>query len=195
MKLAKKVEDALNKQMNAEFYAAYLYLSMSAWLTSHGLEGMAKWYKKQSEEEVGHAMKIYSYIHERGGVVTLAPIEAGSTTFESPKAIMEAALVHEEKVTKVIYDLVDLATAEKDYASRGFLSWFIQEQVEEEANANALLDKWKLAHGCCCSDDCKCDSDDKNNKKEGDSCSCECGCTTGAGLYLFDKEMGKHAED
>jgi len=140
-----KIEEAFNKQINAELFSSYLYLSMSAWFESTNLSGMASWMRVQAQEELTHAMKFFGFIHERGGEVTLAQIDAPKTTWESPRDAFQAAYEHECKISGLINDLVDLALQEKDHASNAFLQWFVSEQVEEEATALAIVDKLKLA--------------------------------------------------
>lgn len=145
MQLSDKVLAAMNKQINAEIHSAYIYLSMAAYFEAEGFSGMAHWMRHQSEEEVEHAMKFFDYIHERRGRVILEPIAAVPTEWESPLAVFEAALAHEEKVSAMIFDIVNLAVADKDHASVSFLNWFVDEQVEEEASADAIVTKLKIA--------------------------------------------------
>lgn len=143
--LTEKMQEALNKQINAEFYSAYLYLSMSAYFESIDLAGFARWMRVQAQEELTHAMKIYDYVNERGGRVVLYPIEGPPTEWDSPLATFEAAYRHEQKVTGLINELVNLAQEEKDHATYIFLQWFVTEQVEEEASAKEVVQKLKLA--------------------------------------------------
>lgn len=143
----KVLEKALNEQLNAELYSAYLYLSMSAYFSDIGLDGFANWMRVQAKEEQFHAMKFYDYINERGGRVILAAIDAPQTEWESPLACIEAVLEHEQKVTSLVNGLVDLAIQEKDHATNIFLQWFVTEQVEEEDNVNAVLNKLRLLNG------------------------------------------------
>lgn len=140
----KNVEKAINDQINAEMYSAYLYLSMAAQFEDMSLEGFANWMSVQAQEEMSHAMKFYSYINERGGRVLLKAIDAPPTSWDSPVVMFEEVLSHEQKVTSLINGLVDVAQKEKDRASESFLTWFIDEQVEEEATAEALLQKLKM---------------------------------------------------
>ncbi len=142
--ISKKMEKALNGQLNAELYSAYLYLSMAAYFESADLAGFANWMRVQDAEERLHAMKFYDYIIERGGRVTLGPIQAPPSDWDSPLAVFEATLTHEQKVTGLINDLMDLAREEKDNASKIFLQWFVNEQVEEEDNAGKVLGQLKL---------------------------------------------------
>lgn len=140
----KKMEQAINKQVNAELYSAYLYLSMSAYFESVNLAGFANWMKVQAQEEVSHAMKFYNYLVERGGRVTMTSIDAPKTTWSSPLSAFEDVYQHEQKVTRLIHNLMDLALTEKDHASVSILRWFVDEQVEEEASADAIVEKLKL---------------------------------------------------
>ena len=141
--LSQNMEQALNKQLNAELYSAYLYLSMAAYYYSINLNGFANWMTVQNLEETMHAMKFYNYINERGGRITLAQIDAPPTNWNSPLEVFEETLKHEEKVTGLINNLVDLAIAERDHAANAFLQWFIIEQVEEEASANEIIQNLK----------------------------------------------------
>lgn len=142
--LSKKMEKALNEQVNAELYSAYLYLSMESYFRSTNMGGFANWMRVQTQEEVSHAMKIYDYVDERGGRALLAPIEGPQTEWDSPLAAFEAAHAHEQKVTALINDLVDLAIGEKDHATNNFLQWFVAEQVEEEASADEIVQRLKM---------------------------------------------------
>jgi len=142
--LNERIEKALNDQVNAEMFSAYLYLSMSANFSAMNLAGFAQWMKVQATEEMVHAMKIYDFIIERGGRVTLAQIDAPETVWESPLAAFEGAYKHEQYITGRINDLVDIAIEEKDHASNIFLQWFVTEQVEEEASADEIVQKLKL---------------------------------------------------
>jgi ferritin len=142
--ISKKIEEALNGQVNAELYSAYLYLSMESYFKSLNLDGFANWMRVQTQEEIMHAMKIYDFIDERGGRVTLKAIEGPPTQWESPLAVFEAAYAHEQKVTGLINGLVDLAIKEKDHATNTFLQWFVNEQVEEEASADAIVQQLKM---------------------------------------------------
>ncbi|SDB21196.1 ferritin [Desulfonatronum thiosulfatophilum] len=142
--LTKKIEDALNNQVNAELYSSYLYLAMSAHFSEQNLDGFAHWMNMQAQEELAHAMKFYAFINERGARITLKAIEAPPVSWDSPRSVFEAVLEHEQKVTSLINNLVDLAIAEKDHATNIFLQWFVTEQVEEEASVNSVLQKLKL---------------------------------------------------
>lgn len=139
-----KMQKALNGQLNAELYSAYLYLSMAAYFESTNLSGMANWMRVQTQEEQFHAMKLFNYILERGGKVTLDVIEAPPTEWDSPLSVFKSGLKHEQKVTGLINDLVYLAREEKDNASEIFLQWFVNEQVEEEDNAGTIVGQLEL---------------------------------------------------
>jgi len=145
--ISKKMEKALNGQVNAELYSAYLYLAMEAYFESENLPGFAKWMRAQTQEEVMHAMKIYDFVNERGGRVTLKAIEQPAATWKSPLAAFEAVYKHEQKVTGLINKLVDLAIRERDHAANTFLQWFVNEQVEEESSVDTVLQELKRAEG------------------------------------------------
>jgi ferritin len=143
----KKVLDAINEQIKHELFSAYLYLSMSAHFEASGLPGFAKWTRMQAQEETEHAMKFFDYVNERGGNVVLKAIEQPQAEFGTPLSVFEAILKHEQKVTGLINDLYAIALEEKDYASQVMLHWFIEEQVEEESNSQAIVDKLSMAEG------------------------------------------------
>lgn len=145
--LKEKVSQALNDQINAEFHSAYLYLSMAAWFEDKGLSGFANWMKVQYQEETSHAVKFFNFVTERGGRVILAPIAAVDTEFNDILDVFEKTLAHEEMVTGRINKLMDIAIAESDHATRSFLNWFIDEQVEEEANVNEILSTLRMING------------------------------------------------
>lgn len=142
--LKETMQQAMNDQINAEMYSSYLYLSMEAYFQSISLNGFAAWMRAQVQEELMHAMKFYDFVHERGGQVTLESIAKPETTWASPLAAFEAILKHEQHVTSLINDLVDLAISEKDHASNIFLQWFVTEQVEEEASVGEVVEKLRL---------------------------------------------------
>ncbi len=155
-----KVQEAINNQINAEIYSAYLYLSMAAYFDSISLEGFSNWMKIQAQEEMTHAMKFYDFVFERGGKVVMKAIEQPQAEFKSPLEVFEKTLEHEKEVTSLINNLYELAVREKDYPLESMLKWFIDEQVEEESTAANIVDKVKLA---------------------GDK---------GPGVYMLDKELG-----
>jgi ferritin len=142
--LSDKMQDALNGQLNAELYSSYLYLSMNAYFKSVNLDGFANWMYFQAQEELTHSMKFYDFINQRGGKVKLLQVEAPATEWDSPLAVFEATLEHEQKVTGLINELVEMALAEHDHATNIFLQWFVSEQVEEEESVTGVLEQLKL---------------------------------------------------
>lgn len=142
--LSKKVQKALNDQVNAELYSAYLYLAMSNHFVGENLPGMAGWLKIQAGEELQHAMKIYDYVQERNSEVVLTKVETPPAQWASPLAAFEDAYKHEQKISGMINEIVNLAVAEKDHATNVFLHWFVEEQVEEEASALEVVEKLKM---------------------------------------------------
>ncbi len=142
--LNEKMQAALNGQLNAELYSSYLYLSMSAYFQSMSLDGFANWMRIQAQEELVHTMKFYDYIGERDAKVTLTAVEGPPTEWDSPAAAFAHVYKHEQKVTSLINQLVNLAIEEKDHACNNFLQWFVSEQVEEESSANNVVQKLKL---------------------------------------------------
>lgn len=159
--LGEKMQAAMNQQINAELHSAYIYLSMTAYFADKNLNGFANWMRVQAQEELVHAMKFYDFIIERRGRVLLEPVAAVPTDWVSPLAVFENALAHEQKVTGMINDLVNLSIKEKDHAANSFLQWFVDEQVEEESSADAIVQQLKLI---------------------GDA---------GAVLFLFDRELAQ----
>ncbi len=145
--IKERLNDAINKQINAELYSAYLYLSMAAYFESQSLPGFANWMRVQFEEEQFHALKFYGYVNERSGRVILDAIDKPETDWENIVAVFENVLAHEEHVTSLINNLMTLAIEEHDYATTNFLQWFVGEQVEEEANVHSLLDQLKRVNG------------------------------------------------
>ena len=142
--ISKKMEKAINEQINKEIYSAYLYLAMAAQCENLGLKGFANWFKVQYGEELGHAMKFFEYVNEQGGRVELAAIKQPPVEFKSPLAMFEQSFKHEQYVTQSINGLVDLAIKEGDHATRSMLNWYVDEQVEEEANAQEIVSKMKM---------------------------------------------------
>lgn len=159
--ISKSMIDAMNDQINAETYSAYLYFAMAAYFCEQALDGFATWMEVQAQEELSHAMKFYAQVNEREGRVMLDAIDKPPAEWASPLAAFQAAYEHEQKVTGMINNLVTLARKENDYASEVFLQWFVNEQVEEEASAKAVVDRLQLM---------------------GDS---------GHGLFMMDREMGQ----
>ncbi len=158
--LDEKMKKALIDQINEEFYSAYLYLSMSAYLHKIGLKGFANWMFVQYKEEVDHGMKMLNYVISRGENVKLQEIKEPPDEWDSPLQVFEDTLKHEQHITERINYLVDIAEEVKDRATYNFLQWFIDEQVEEEENDREIIDKLKLIE------------DSKN------------------GLFMLDKELG-----
>lgn len=142
--ISKKMNAALNEQVNKEMYSAYLYMAMSSCASGMGLKGFATWFMSQYHEEMFHAMKLYEYIHAQGGDVRLKAIAEPPATFESPLAMFTQTLEHEQFVTRSINELMELAIGEKDHATQIFLQWYVSEQVEEEESDNDILSQLKL---------------------------------------------------
>ncbi|MFP4588703.1 MAG: ferritin [Candidatus Bipolaricaulota bacterium] len=142
--LNERIETAFNEQIAAELYSAYIYLSMAAYCEDENLGGFAHWLQLQADEEVDHAMRLFNFILERGGQVELLPIDKPPKDFNSPLDVFEKALDHERKITGKIENLYQLALEEEDYAAQVFLQWFIDEQVEEEASAEEIVEKLKM---------------------------------------------------
>jgi ferritin len=161
--LHEKMEKAINDQMNHELYSSYLYLSMSAYFESINLKGFANWMRVQTMEEQTHAKRFYDFVSARGGRVVLSAIEAPPVEWESALAVFEDALKHERGVTGRINDLVDLSVELRDHATKSYLNWFVDEQVEEEATADEIIQSLKLS---------------ENNP---------------SGLFMIDKELGQRA--
>ena len=158
--ISAKMQEAINQQINAELYSAYLYMSMAAYFDHLQLPGFCHWMKVQVQEELSHVVRFYNYLSERGGRALMAAIEAPPSEWESPLECMQAVLEHERKVTGLINQLMNLAHDERDHASTSFLQWFVDEQVEEEASVEAILGKLNLVQGAA------------------------------GGLFMVDKEMG-----
>ncbi|MBN2392624.1 MAG: ferritin [Anaerolineae bacterium] len=144
MELGKIMENAINKQIQAEYYSSYMYLAMAAYCDSVNMPGYAHWMREQAEEELEHALKFYHYIVERGGRVVLEAIQQPPVEYDSVLAVAEETYAHEQKVTSLIHTLYEVAVAEKDYASQVFLQWYIKEQVEEEDNARTIVDQLEM---------------------------------------------------
>lgn len=142
--MKKEMEKALNNQVNAELYSSYLYLAMESYFQSISLSGFAKWMRGQVQEEMFHGMKIYDYVHERGGRAQFESIAKPVTEWVSPLAAFEHILAHEEGVTELINNLIDVALDVRDHAAKAFLDWFIIEQVEEEATVGDIVARLRL---------------------------------------------------
>lgn len=143
--LSQGIQDAINDQIHHEFHSAYVYLSMSAYLEAANFIGFAKWMRMQAQEEVKHGMKLFDYVNDRNGRVTLKTLEQPPVQFKSALDVFEHALEHEKKVTGLIHTLYELAKKENDYATQVALQWFINEQVEEESTATKVVDRLKIA--------------------------------------------------
>ncbi len=142
--ISKKMEEALNEQLNRELYSAYLYMSMSSYCTGKGLKGFANWFMVQFHEEMFHAMKFYEYINLQGGRSILKAISHPPSSFESPLDMFYKTLEHEQFITRSINELMELAISEKDHATQIILQWYVTEQVEEESNDNEIISQLKI---------------------------------------------------
>jgi len=142
--ISKQLNKAINEQINREVYSEYLYLAMSGWFTSQNLDGFANWMKVQAQEEHDHAMKFFNYELERGGETELMAIAKPDKAFKNPLNAFKMALAHEQFISKSINELMDLAIKEKDHAAKSFLQWYVDEQVEEESNADKLVNQLKM---------------------------------------------------
>lgn len=143
--ITKKMEKAINRQINNELYSSYLYLAMSADATMKGYRGAGAWFHVQYQEELGHAMKFYKYLLEQNAAVELEAIAKPKLDAKGLLEMFDATLKHEQAVTKSIHGLMDLAVEEKDYATQGLLQWYVSEQVEEEASVMEILGMLKMA--------------------------------------------------
>jgi len=141
---SKKMEKALNEQINYEFFSEYYYLSMSAWFNANDLPGMSAFMMRKSGEERVHAMRLFKFVQDRDGAVELLAIEKPKTSFSGHLEIFETALHHEQEVTRRIHKLFELAQSESDYATQIEIQWFITEQVEEEKQAKDIIRQVKL---------------------------------------------------
>ena len=137
--ISKKMAQEINAQINREFFSAFLYLAMANDAVDKGFNGTARWMTLQFEEEQEHALKFAKYLQDQGEKVVLGAMDAPQTEWSSILAMFQDALAHEKKVTAWINDLYTLALEEKDYATQSMLKWFIDEQVEEEANCNEAI--------------------------------------------------------
>lgn len=142
--ITKRMEKALNAQINKEFYSAYLYLAMSAWCNKNNMPGSEHWFRIQYEEEIIHMTKMFDYVMQHGGEARLMKIDEPPADFGSVSGTFEASLKHERFVTQSINELLDVAVEEKDHATQVFLQWFITEQVEEEANVKEIVERLKM---------------------------------------------------
>jgi len=138
------MQDAINSQVQAEMYSANLYLSMSAYCDAKGLKGFANWLRVQYQEETFHALKLLDYLGTRGGNIRVLDITAPPYEFGTLQQVFEEVLKHEEHVTSLINNLYETSLAQKDFAAQIFFQWFVNEQVEEEANVSDVLGKLKV---------------------------------------------------
>jgi ferritin len=143
--ISKKMEAAINTQINKELYSAYFYLAMAADLKEKYLDGFARFFEVQAKEEMEHAMKFYAYVNEQGGRVVLEAVEKPQTSYKDVEEIFTMTLSHEKFITKSINELMALAVKENDYATAGMLDWFVKEQIEEEGNMDKGLHLVKMA--------------------------------------------------
>jgi ferritin len=158
--LKQEIIDALNEQLNREFYSSYIYLSMSAYASSNGFNGCAKWFSMQYQEEVTHAMKLYQYLVDQDANIKLKDIKSFTVKAKNILDVFKRAYKHEQKMTNELNELSDLAMKHKDHATYSLLQWYINEQVEEEGLFSEIIDKFTMV---------------------GDD---------GYGLYSIDKELG-----
>lgn len=142
-----RLEEVINKQINAELYSAYLYLSMAAYFESVNLPGFANWMRVQFEEEQFHGLKFFNYLISRGGRVKLDAIEVPRFEWKSAIEVFEETLEHEKHVTALLNNIAEVAEEEKDRATRNLMVWFIDEQVEEEGNAEKIINELKMIGG------------------------------------------------
>lgn len=156
----KKIQDAINDQIQAEMYSANLYLEMANYFESKNLSGFANWLTIQWKEETAHAVKFIKYIHSRRGVAVIKKIDQPPSDFGAPLKAFEEVLKHEKYVTGRIHKIFELAVKENDYPLQNFIQWFIDEQVEEESNAHKIIEQIKIL---------------------GEK---------GTGLFMLDKELG-----
>lgn len=156
----KRVLDELNMQIKHEMESYYIYLSMAAWLESNSYDGMAHWMRIQAHEEMEHAMRFFNHIIERGEKITLLDLKQLKTDWGSVKEIFDDAYEHEKFITSRINTCMTAVREEKEYASEGILNWFVEEQIEEEANTSKIVDQIKMIGN------------------------------EGKGIYMLDKELG-----
>lgn len=143
--ITKKMETELNQQINKELYSSYLYLAMSSYVITIGFCGFGHWLCQQSKEELAHAVKIIKYMQNRGANIVFTTIEQPSNQWISLIDVFESTLKHEQYITSSICHLINVAIEEKDFATINFLNWYMEEQIEEEAQAECILQKLKYA--------------------------------------------------
>lgn len=142
--LKERIQTGLNKQLNAEIYSWYLYLAMSAHFEHQNFFGFSKWLKLQAREEMSHAMKIFEYLNQVNARITLEDIAAPKIKWGTALEVFQEVLSHEQKISDAINELTDLAISERDHATNNFLIWFVNEQVEEIATSEMLVEKLKF---------------------------------------------------
>jgi len=142
--LSKQLQEAINAQIKVELDSAYTYLSISAYLESVNLPGIARWMRIQHDEEVAHGLKLFDYLNERGGRVVLQAIDRPKAEYKSVLDVFQAVLEHETKVSGLIDKLYELAVAEKEYATQVEMQWFVKEQVEEERMVRVIVEQLKM---------------------------------------------------
>ena len=147
MKLSEAMTSAINDQIKAELDSAYIYLAMSAYFKDAGLDGMSHWMKKQYSEEMEHAEKFIEYLYNRGARVIIPDVARPKADYEGALDVFRTAYAHEQYVTSRIYKLMDLAVSEHDYATQSMLKWYVDEQVEEEDNAGAIVSRLERLGG------------------------------------------------
>lgn len=157
----KRIEDALNDQIQKESSSSQFYLAMASWAENNGLNGTSRFMYQHSDEERFHMLKLIKFVNERGGQAVIPAVEQPPKTYDSLEHIFELLLEHELAVTASINNVVDICLQEKDYSTHNFMQWYVSEQLEEEALARGILDKLRLIGG------------DKG------------------GLYLFDRDLEK----
>jgi len=159
--LTDSIQQTLNDQIQAEFHSAYLYLSMAAWCEARHFDGFANWMRMQAQEELMHGMKLFDYVNMTGGRVTLQTVQQPDSEWDSPLALFQASLAHERYMTGRINDAYGLALQENDHATASMLQWFVNEQVEEEANVDGIVGQLEMMGG------------------------------QGQGLFMLDRELGQ----
>ena len=142
--ISRKMQEKLNEQLRREYHSSYLYLAMASYCRTLGLDGAAHWMRVQSREELEHAMKFFDYVEHQQSQPILAAIEQPPASFESVAQVFEKTVEHEKYVTRSINELYGAAVEEKDYATQAFLQWFVSEQIEEEAEAQRILDRIRM---------------------------------------------------
>lgn len=142
--ITEKMVNSINEQINNEFYSSLFYLSMAAYTDSIGFKGASKWFKVQYHEENYHGMRLFEFLQSRGGKILFSDIKAPNQDFKSIQDVFYKTLEHEEHVTQLINNLMDVAVEEKDHASQIFLQWYVTEQVEEEENLHDIITQLEL---------------------------------------------------